>query len=73
METGECLQFVQGPGLVEGLRVEFDGGVGAINPRAPAVAFLGWLGMGGAVSAQEEAGMAAGSRRHQGLAMPFAL
>ena len=72
MKTGEPLQFVQGPCLVEDLRVELDGGVGAVDAGAAAGALLGADGMGGAVRTEKEAGMAAGGRRHQGLAVALA-
>ena len=72
MKTGEALQLVQGPRLVEDLCVEFDGGVGAVDTGATAGAFLGADGMGGAVRTEKEPGMATGGRRHQGLPVALA-
>ena len=68
--TWEDLMAVEGIGRGKRLGVEFDGGMGAVDPRATTGRLLGAPAVRGTVGAEKEFGVPAGGRSQQGPAMP---
>ncbi len=57
--AGEVLQAIQVPRLFECFRIEFDTGVGRVDPRTTTVTFFPPARMRGTVGTEEEFGLSA--------------